>query len=113
MHNCLRENCMHGIVPKRMRGKSGSPNIESLTRMHEHLSIQHVDPRAPIAVALIAALAQEEAIRYTDLGPDTFDSFQAGDVLVGRGVFVVALLNGEPAGCGALRQVDAETGEIN
>ena len=81
--------------------------------MNEGLSIQHVDPHADSAAALVRALAEEEAIRYADLGPDTFDSFQPADLLTGRGVFVIASLNDEPVGCSALRQIDAETAELN
>jgi len=72
-----------------------------------------IDPRGEIAVKLMRALAEQEARLYHDLGADTFDAFLPEDVLVPRGAFVLARLDGEPAGCGALRPIDAEAAEIN
>jgi putative acetyltransferase len=72
-----------------------------------------VDPRGEIAAKLMRALAEEEARRYHDLGADTFDAFLPEDVLVPRGAFVLARADGAPAGCGALRPIDADTAEIN
>lgn len=81
--------------------------------MNDSLSIFQVDPHHDSATTLMRALADEEAARYADLGPDPFDSFSPDDVLTARAVFVVAHLDGKPVGCGALRQIDSDTGEIN
>jgi GNAT superfamily N-acetyltransferase len=81
--------------------------------MNDGLSIQQADPCAESVVTLIRALAQEEAVRYADLGPDTFDSFRPGEVLAGRGAFLIAHLDGQPVGCGALRRMNADSAEVN
>ena len=81
--------------------------------MNEGISVQQADPRDDPAATLIRALAQEEAVLYADLGPDPFDSFKADDVLAGRGAFVIARLHGDSVGCGALRQMDRDSAEVN
>jgi GNAT superfamily N-acetyltransferase len=81
--------------------------------MNEGLSIQQADPHDESVVTLMRALAEEEAIRYVDLGPDTFDSFRPDDVLAGRGAFLIARLDGQAVGCGALRQMEADSAEVN
>ncbi len=81
--------------------------------MTEGLSIHQADPRDESAATLIRALADEEAVRYSDLGPDTFDSFGPSDVLTSRSAFVIAHLEGEPVGCGALRQMCPDSAEVN
>ena len=81
--------------------------------MKEGISIHQADPRDDSAATLIRALAEEESVRYADLGPDTFDSFTPDDVLAGRGVLVIAQLDGDAVGCGALRQMDPDSAEVN
>jgi putative acetyltransferase len=77
------------------------------------IDLAMVDPRGEIAAKLMRALAEEEARRYHDLGADTFDAFRPEDVLVPRSAFVLARVDGAPAGCGALRPFDADTAEVN
>src|SRR3954471_11891383 len=81
--------------------------------MNKGISIQQGDPSDDAAVALLRALADEETVHYADLGPDTFDSFRPEDVRAGRGVFLLARLDGELVGCGALRQMNANAAEAN
>lgn len=80
--------------------------------MNKQLSISPVDPHDDCVATLIRELAQEEAIRYADLGPDTLDSFSPHDVLSGRGLCVIARLDGKPVGCGALRPIGLDVGEV-
>ncbi|MEI6198092.1 MAG: GNAT family N-acetyltransferase [Verrucomicrobiota bacterium] len=81
--------------------------------MNEGISIHQADPRDDSAATLLRALAEEEAVRYADLGPDIFDSFRTDDVLAGRGAFVIARLDGDSVGCGALRQMNPSSAEVN
>ena len=71
------------------------------------------DPCCEAAARLMRDLSAEEALRYHDLGSDPFDSFQPDDVRGPRSAFVMACLDGEPVGCGALRPIDASAAEIN
>jgi GNAT superfamily N-acetyltransferase len=80
---------------------------------NERIIVQPDDPRGEAATKLMSALLAEEAERYSDLGPDTFDSFRPEDVLAPRSAFVIARLDAQPAGCGALREIDAGSAEIN
>lgn len=61
--------------------------------------------------ALIAALNAELSATYPEPGATHFglDEEDVGD---GRGAFLVASLHGAPVGCGAVRLLDAETGEL-
>jgi putative acetyltransferase len=77
------------------------------------LVIAGVDPRDEIAKKLMGALAAEEALRYHEMGPDTDDSFRVEDVLAPRAAFLLACLDGQPVGCGALRCIDDGAAEIN
>lgn len=43
---------------------------------------------------------------------DNHFSLDPGEVIEGRGLFVVARVHDEPVGCGALRMIDARRGEI-
>jgi GNAT superfamily N-acetyltransferase len=81
--------------------------------MKNGLSVEQADPRDESVAVLLRALAAEEAVRYADLGPDTFDSFRPDDVFGGRGTFLIARLDGELVGCGALRPMEAESAEVN
>lgn len=81
--------------------------------MNKGLFIQQASPHDEPVISLMHALAEEEAVLYADLGPDTFDSFKPDDVLNGRGTLVIASLDGQLVGCGALRQMDKESAEVN
>lgn len=80
------------------------------------------DPPRPIAVApaalgsaaaqaLIAGLNAELTERYPNPEDRHFGLTQE-QVSGSNGVFVVATLDGEPVGCGALRRLDGATGEL-
>jgi N-acetylglutamate synthase-like GNAT family acetyltransferase len=66
---------------------------------------------SPVAAGLIAALNAELSERYREEGANHF-RLDAAEVAEGRGAFVVARIGGEPGGCGALRRIDAASGEI-
>jgi len=61
--------------------------------------------------ALISALNAELTATYPEPGATHFGLDEA-EVSGGRGAFLVAYLGGAPVGCGAVRLVDAETGEL-
>jgi putative acetyltransferase len=62
---------------------------------------------SPVAAALIQALSWEMGALY---GDDGTGNFSPSDVAVPRATFLVAYLDGIPAGCGALRPM--EGGEV-
>ena len=64
-----------------------------------------------VAGELIAALNAELSTMYPEEGANHF-RLDAGEVGAGRGAFLVGRVDGAPAGCGAVRRIDAETGEI-
>jgi DNA-binding MarR family transcriptional regulator/GNAT superfamily N-acetyltransferase len=70
-------------------------------------------PGSADARLCLAAYFRELAERF-DGGYDPANdlSAPAGDLAPPAGLFVVARLKGEPIGCGALKRIDAETGEI-
>jgi GNAT superfamily N-acetyltransferase len=80
--------------------------------MAGHVLVQQVDPLGGAATQLVRELSAEIARRYSDMGDDGSGSFTPNDVLVARSAFVVARLDGQPVGCGALRPMDAATAEI-
>jgi GNAT superfamily N-acetyltransferase len=76
------------------------------------LTIEAVDPLHPQALALLAEAAVEARALYPELfAPDApapvNDPLRAGDV------YLLAWLDGSAVGCGALRQLDAFTGEVH
>lgn len=81
--------------------------------MNERILVQQDDPRCETATTLMRDLLAEETIRYSEMGPDAFDSFRPEDALAPRGVFVIARLDAQPVGCGALREIDVDSAEIN
>ena len=64
-----------------------------------------------VAGELIAALNAELSKMYPEEGANHF-RLDAAEVAEGRGALLVARVDGAPAGCGAVRRVDAETAEI-
>ena len=64
-----------------------------------------------VARALIARLNAELAVRYPEEGANHF-RLDPEEVAPGRGVFLVARLDGTPVGCGAVRKLDETTGEL-
>jgi len=75
------------------------------------VDVRREDITSSAAAALIAALNAELSERYPEEGANHF-RLDAAEVAEGRGAFVVARIGGEPGGCGALRRVDAASGEI-
>jgi GNAT superfamily N-acetyltransferase/SAM-dependent methyltransferase len=75
------------------------------------LDVRREDLRSPVAVAMIAALDAELVQRYPEEA-ETHVRLEREEVEEGRGAFVVAYLDGEPVGCGAIRRIDTDTGEL-
>jgi putative acetyltransferase len=72
------------------------------------------DPRTAIPTQLISELSAELSQLYPDLNDGTGSGgFKPEDVLVPRAAFMVAWLDDEPVGCGALRPLpDTDAAEI-
>jgi putative acetyltransferase len=68
------------------------------------------DVRSADAVALISELSAELAALYETT--DGSAGFKPEDVEVPRAAFVIARIDGHAVGCGALRPLDEQTGEI-
>ena len=68
------------------------------------------DVRSADAVQLIQELSAELAALYETT--DGSAGFKPEDVEVPRAAFVIARIDGEPVGCGALRPLDATAGEV-
>ncbi|HEV8255158.1 MAG TPA: GNAT family N-acetyltransferase [Vicinamibacteria bacterium] len=66
---------------------------------------------APNAQALIKSLNAELAEQYPEPGATHF-ALTEEEVGEGRGVFLVASVDGRPVGCGALRRIEAGVGEL-
>jgi putative acetyltransferase len=60
---------------------------------------------------LIAELNAELSAAYSEPGANHF-GLDPQEVAEGRGAFLVVRLDGTPVGCGAVRLLDAETGEL-
>lgn len=71
------------------------------------LTITVEDPFHPDAARLIQHLSAELGERYGDDGSGGFDP---ADVKVPRAAFVIAHVDGLPAGCGALRPFEEDPG---
>lgn len=72
------------------------------------ITVASEDPRGETAARLVAALCAELGERY-GRPPSPFTTDEAADPRAG---LVVARLDGEPVGCGALRRIDETTVEI-
>jgi GNAT superfamily N-acetyltransferase len=75
------------------------------------IDIRREEITSAAASALIAELNAELTRIYPEDGVCHF-RLDAEEVEAGRGAFLVARFGGEAAGCGAVRRIDAETGEI-
>lgn len=70
-------------------------------------------PDSAEARACLDAYFRELATRFEsgfDHGPDAFD--EMAELTPPAGLFLIARLDGEPAGCGAVKRIDKTTGEI-
>jgi GNAT superfamily N-acetyltransferase len=65
----------------------------------------------PRSRELIALLNSELSARYPEQGANHF-RLDPDEVAPGRGIFLIAYVRCEPVACGALRRLDAKTGEI-
>jgi putative acetyltransferase len=77
----------------------------------ERLAINPEPLASADARALIARLDAELTERYPNPEDNHFE-LSADQVGEDRGVFLIARLDAEPVGCGALRQLEPATGEI-
>lgn len=64
-----------------------------------------------VSQALIRELNAELSGTYPEPGANHF-GLNADEVAPGRGAFLVVYQDGTPVGCGALRRIDGETGEL-
>lgn len=72
------------------------------------ITIEATDPVGDVARGLIDALCSEMSVRYgTPPSP-----FSPSEAAAPRSVFLVARLEAQPVGCGALRQLDEHTAEV-
>jgi len=75
------------------------------------VTVTRADLLSPVAQALILALNAELSARYPEDGATHF-RLDRDEVRPGRGAFLIASRGGEAAGCGAIRRIDGQTGEI-
>src|SRR6059058_1721605 len=73
--------------------------------------VQRGDLLSPAARALIEALNAELSDRYPEPGANHF-RLDPDEVADGQGAFLIASSGGRPVGCGAVRRIEARTGEI-
>ena len=73
--------------------------------------VQRVDILSAPARALIEALNAELSGRYPEEGATHF-RLDPAEVADGQGAFLIASSSGKPVGCGAVRRIEARTGEI-
>lgn len=64
-----------------------------------------------VSRALITELNAELSGMYPEPGANHF-GLDPAEVAPGRGAFLVVWMNGVPVGCGAVRSLDPETGEL-
>lgn len=75
------------------------------------IKIARAELAADSSRALIAALNAELSAMYSEPGANHF-GLKSEEVSGKRGAFLVVSLEGKPVGCGAVRLIDAETGEL-
>src|SRR5438552_195583 len=75
------------------------------------MSVQRFDILSPVARTLIDALNAELSSLYPEEGANHF-RLDSDEVADGRGAFLVAARAGQPVGCGAVRRIGAQTGEL-
>jgi putative acetyltransferase len=75
------------------------------------ITIRPTELTAADSRVLIAALNAELSGTYPEAGATHF-GLDPRDVSGGRGAFLVVYRDGAPVGCGAVRLLDAETGEL-
>ena len=73
------------------------------------ISVTVESPYSDIATCLIKNLSAELGERY---GDDGSGAFSPDDVRASGGAFVIAWLDDQPVGCGALRPLERSVGEV-
>lgn len=72
------------------------------------IELREIDPRSDMGRTLIAGSSEEQIVRYGRDGGRTVDD------LAGNGtVFIAALLDGRPVGCGAIVPVKPRVAELS
>jgi putative acetyltransferase len=79
--------------------------------MSDLVPVVKEDILSPVAQDLIGALNAELSERYPEDGATHF-RLSADEVADGRGVFLVAYIDAQPVGCGAVRRIEEDVGEI-
>jgi putative acetyltransferase len=77
----------------------------------ESITITRAALTDDVSAALIRELNAELSGLYPEPGANHF-GLDPDEVAPGRGAFLVVHQNGSPVGCGAVRRLDAETGEL-
>jgi putative acetyltransferase len=75
------------------------------------IDVRREDILSPVVQRLIAALNAELEARYPEEGANHF-RLDPEEVTDGRGAFLVAYIDGQPVGCGAVRRIDPAVAEI-
>lgn len=86
-------------------------NPQNPTPQPTGVTIQRFDILSPTARTLIEALNAELSSRYPEDGATHF-RLDADEVAEGQGAFLVASRAEKLVGCGAVRRLEAQTGEI-
>jgi putative acetyltransferase len=73
--------------------------------------VRRADILSASARSLIEALNAELLGRYPEEGACHF-RLDANEVAEGQGAFLIAFRSGQPVGCGAVRRIEADTGEV-
>lgn len=76
-----------------------------------HVALRRAELSAPVVQRLIAALNAELTERYPEEGANFF-CLDTDEVADGRGAMLVAYLDGEAVGCGAVRRIEPQVAEI-
>ena len=87
------------------------PKVHRWLSDSDGLEIRPAALASPDTASLIAALNRELSSMYPEPGATHF-RLDESEVTGERGVFLLAHLAGEPAGCGAIRVVDEESAEV-
>jgi len=75
------------------------------------VTVDRADIFSPAARGLIETLNAELSSRYPEDGATHF-RLDPEEVAPGRGTFLVAVREGRPLGCGAVRRIEAGVGEV-
>lgn len=75
------------------------------------LTVARADLGSAVVRGLIAALNAELSSRYPEAGATHF-RLDPQEVAPGHGAFLVAARGERPVGCGAVRRIEARTGEV-